>query len=398
MTKLISLGDPPQASAAARGAALWQLGFRPFYLLASSFAALSILGWAAQMAGWLGHAYLKGPLWHAHEMLFGFALAVVVGFLLTAGRNWCNRPTAQGPALAALALLWLTARVLVLTPWGWAAAVANVAFPLAAALALAIPFWAARIRRNYFFVGLLVLMAMANLAFHLSQLGVLAAPAWLGIGLALDVLLFIIVVMAGRVIPMFTNHGVPGAGAARHAGVENAALGLVLALLLGNVLSLPAPLLATLAGVAALAHAVRWALWRPWRTLQVPLVWVLHVAYAWIVLHLALRAGAHLGAVPSAAAVHALSAGAIGMLTMGMMTRTARGHLAMPLRSDAVDVLCYSLVLAGALVRVATPLLPPGAWTSALMLSALSWSAGFALYALTYGPRLCRPRLDGKPG
>ncbi len=398
MTNFIRLDDPQQAHAAARGPALWQLGFRPFYLLASSFAALSILMWAAQFAGWLEHAYLRGSQWHAHEMLFGFALAVVVGFLLTAGRNWCNRPTAQGPALMALALLWLAARVLVLTPWGWAAALANVAFPLGAALALGIPFWAARLRRNYFFVGLLVLMAAANLGFHLSQLGVLAAPAWLGLGLALNLLLFIIVVMAGRVIPMFTNHGAPGAGATRYAGLEKVALASVLFLLLGDMLSLPAPLMAALAGAAALAHAARLALWRPWRTLRVPLVWVLHLAYAWIVLHLALRAGAHLGAVPSAAAVHALSAGAIGMLTMGMMTRTARGHLAMPLRSDAVDVLCYSLVLAGALVRVATPLLPPGAWTSALMLSALSWSAGFALYALTYGPRLCRPRLDGKPG
>src|SRR5690606_6173180 len=125
------------------GFALWQLGFRPFYLLASTFAALSIALWALQFAGWLSTPYLSGPMWHAHEMLFGFTLAVVVGFLFTAGRNWSNRPTPTGASLAALAALWVVARVLVLTPFGWAAAVANVAFPLVSAIALAIPFIAA---------------------------------------------------------------------------------------------------------------------------------------------------------------------------------------------------------------------------------------------------------------
>ena len=112
--------------------AFWELGFRPFYLLASVFAALSIPLWALQFSGVLGHAYLAGPIWHAHEMLFGFALAVIVGFLFTAGRNWTDQATPRGLALAALAALWLAARVLVLTPFGWAAAAANVAFPLAA--------------------------------------------------------------------------------------------------------------------------------------------------------------------------------------------------------------------------------------------------------------------------
>ncbi len=135
--------------------------------------------WALQFSGWLGRPYLQGPLWHAHEMIFGFALAVVVGFLFTAGRNWSNLPTPTGAPLAALAALWLAGRILVLTPFGWAAALVNAAFPLAAAIALAIPFFKAGNRRNYFFVGLLVLMSAASLAVHLDQLGVLrAARAW----------------------------------------------------------------------------------------------------------------------------------------------------------------------------------------------------------------------------
>ena len=247
--------------------------------------------------------YLQGPMWHAHEMLFGFTLAVIVGFLFTAGRNWTNRPTPTGAPLAALALLWVAARVLVLTPYGWAAAAANVAFPLAAAVALARPFVAARNRRNYFFVGLLLLLAAAALWVHLQWLGVLAVPAWAGIQLALDVVLFVMAVMAGRVVPMFTNNGVPGARATRHAALEKLALGAVLLLLAADLLQLPAPLLAGIALLGAVAHLARWLLWQPWTTLRAPIVWVLHAAYLWIPVHLALRAAAALGWAPSVAGI-----------------------------------------------------------------------------------------------
>ncbi len=398
MSTFITIEEPRRPAAPPPGNALWQLGFRPFYLLASSFAALSITLWAAQLAGWLDHAYLAGPLWHAHEMLFGFVLAVVVGFLFTAGRNWANRPTPSGATLAALAALWLAARILVLTPWGWAAAAVNVAFPLAAALALAIPFWKARNRRNYFFVGLLVLMALASGAIHGSQLGVWSLPAWVGVQLALDVVLFIVAVMAGRVVPMFTNNGVPGAGATRHAQVEKIALGSLLALGAADVLQAPAIALALVAAAAAIAHAARWALWRPWKTTRAPLVWALHLAYAWIPVHLALRAGVSAGWLPGATATHALTVGAIGGMTMAMMTRTARGHTARPLRADGFDVAGYGLVLGAALVRVLGPSAPAAWQMPSLLLSAALWSAAFALYALRYGPMLWRSRLDGKPG
>ena len=394
----ISIEEPQRPAVEATGFALWQLGFRPFFLLASVFAALSIGLWAAQFAGWLPGSYLSGPLWHAHEMLFGFTLAVMVGFLLTAGRNWSNRPTPTGMPLAALALLWVAGRVLVLTPFGWAAAIVNAAFPFAAAAALAVPFWASRNRRNYFFVGLLVLMGAADLAIHLSQLGVVDLPAWLSIQIALDLVLFIMAVMAGRVIPMFTNNGVPGAGAVRHAMLEKAALASVLVLLAADLLSLHGIALAAVALFCAGAHGMRWALWKPWKTRAAPLVWVLHAAYAWIPLHLALRAASEFGWVTGSAATHALTVGAAGGLIIGMMTRTARGHTARPMRADRFDIACYALVLMAALVRVGVPLAAP-AWTMhAVICSAGLWSAGFALYAVRYWPVLTRPRLDGKPG
>jgi uncharacterized protein involved in response to NO len=397
MTPVIRI-EEPQAPPPPREFALWRLGFRPFYLLASAFAALSIALWSLQFAGWLGRPYLAGPLWHAHEMLFGFALAVVVGFLFTAGRNWSGRPTPTGVSLAALAALWLAGRVLVLTPWGWSAALVNAAFPLAAAVSLAVPFIAARNRRNYFFIGLLVALAAASLALHATQLGVLDAPPWLGVHAGLDLLLFIMAVMAGRVVPMFTNNGVPGARARRHPLVERLALGSVLALLVADLAALQGAVLIGLLLVATLSHGARWLLWQPWTTLRMPLVWVLHAAYLWVVLHLALRAAAAAALVAPSLATHALTVGAVGGLIIGMITRTARGHTGRPLRADRFEVACYLLVLGAALLRVALPLVWPAATLHAIVGSAALWSAGFGLYVVRYWPVLTRPRLDGQPG
>ena len=398
MSQPVQINNPSAAPAAKpAGFALWQLGFRPFYLLASVFAALSIGLWGLQFAGWLGRTYLAGPVWHAHEMLFGFTLAVVVGFLFTAGRNWSGRPTPTGPALMALAALWAAGRVLVLTPYGWAAAVANVAFPLAAAVGLAIPFIAARNQRNYFFIGLLVLMAAAVLGIHLAQLGVTTLPGWIGIQVALDVVLFIMAVMGGRVIPMFTN-SIAGAAAAKRPWLEKAALGSTLALLLADVLVLRGWPLAVLAGVCAAAHLARWLRWQPWKTLGTPLVWVLHVAYFWIPVHLALRGLAEMGWITASVATHALTVGAIGGLIIGMMTRTALGHTGRLLKASRADVACYLLVLASALIRVGVPMLAPAQIVNAVIWSAALWSGGFALYAVTYWPVLTRARVDGKPG
>ncbi|MFG6459753.1 NnrS family protein [Roseateles sp. BYS96W] len=393
---LIRLEESPRAPRS--GFALFALGFRPFYLLASVFAALSVPLWALQFSGLLGHAYLAGPLWHAHEMLFGFTLAVIVGFLFTAGHNWTQLPTPSGWLLAALALLWVAGRVLVLTPFAVAAAVVNVVFPLAAAGALAVPFIRARNQRNYFFIGLLLLLAVAAGAIHLGQLGLVDATVLPGTQLALDVVLFILVVMGGRVIPMFTNNGVPGTQAARRPHLEKLALGSVLALGAVDLMGLSGWPAAAVAVLAGLAHAGRLALWQPWRTRRVPLVWVLHAAYAWIPVHLLLRAGAELGWVMPSLAVHALAVGAVGGLVIGMMTRTARGHTGRPLRADRYEVACYVAVLLAALVRVGLPLLNP-AWTvPAVQASATLWSLGFGLYAVRYWPVLSRPRLDGRPG
>jgi uncharacterized protein involved in response to NO len=396
MIKIEALG--PQASRASSTFALWNLGFRPFYMLASTFAALSILPWICQYTGQLPATYLRSPAWHGHEMLFGYTMAVVAGFLLTAVANWTGLPTPSGPALITLAALWLVGRVLVLTPYATAAAIANVAFPIALAIGIGGAVVHSRNRRNYFFLALLLLLGLAVLAFHLSHLEILPWPERASLQVGLDIVLFIMAVIGGRVIPMFTNNGVPGAQATRQPLVEKIALIGVLVLLGVDLLPVPILLVAVVALVVALAHAVRLYLWHPWRTRKAPLVWALHIAYGWIVIYLVLRGLTAIGLVGSLFAIHALTVGAIGGMTIAMMTRTARGHTGLPLVADRFEVVCFTLVAIAAAVRVFGGMLLPAAYMETVVVSGTCWSAAFALYAIRYWPVLSRSRRDGKPG
>ena len=380
------------------GFALWRVGFRPFYLLASVFSATSVLLWTAQFSGYLTSAYLQGPLWHGHEMLFGYTVAVITGFLLTAVRAWTGQPTLTGAPLMALAALWICGRVLVLTPLAMTAAVVNAAFPVAVAVAIGIPLLRARNVRNYFFIGLLLMMGGLILAVHLAVQGRIELSPRLGLQIALDVVLFIMVVMGGRVIPMFTNNGVPGANATRHAWVEKIALGAVILLFAADVLQWAQSIIAMIALIGALAHGVRLVLWKPWRTLVTPLVWILHAAYAWIVVYLALRGLSALELVAGAFATHALTVGAIGGLTLGMMTRTARGHTGRPLIADGYELTAFLLIQIATIVRVFGGMMLPGFYLTSIQFSGVLWSAAFGLYAVRYWPVLTRPRLDGKSG
>ena len=377
--------------------ALWNLGFRPFYLLASVFAVFSVLLWIAQYSGLLALDYLRGSWWHPHEMLFGYTTAVIAGFLLTAVRNWTQRPTATGIWLMALAALWVGGRIIMLTPFDVAAAVINAAFPFALALAIGIPLVGSGNARNYFFVGLLMLLGVLVLVLHLTQQNSWVAPQ-VTLQLALDVVLFLIVVLGGRVIPMFTNNAIPGAGATRGVWTERLALGMVLLLLIADLLRLPSGVVATIAFAGALSHGIRLGRWKPWRTLRTPLVWILHAAYAWIVIHLALRGFSELELLSRSLATHALTIGAIGGMTLGMMTRTTRGHTGRPLHADRYEVASYLFVQGAAIVRVGGGIITPSLYASSVQLSGLLWAAAYSIYAVRYWPVLTQPRIDGKPG
>jgi uncharacterized protein involved in response to NO len=386
------------ALSTARGWALWDLGFRPFYLVASLFAALSVVLWACEYAGWLPGGYMQTPFRHAHEMLFGYTLAVIAGFLFTAVRNWTSQPTPTGGMLAAIVALWIAGRVMMATPFAVASALVNAAFPLAVAAAIAVPLARSGNRRNYFFVVLLLALAAAELLVHAGELDWVKLPQTFGLQLGLDLVLFIVVVMTGRVVPMFTNNGVPGAGATRKPIVETFAHGTILALIAFDLAGVEGELLVALLAVAALAHLARWLLWRAWLSLRTPLVWILHAAYAWVPVYLVLRICAIDGSVAPPWALHALTIGVIGGMTIGMMTRTARGHTGRPLKTDNFEVAMYVLVMLAAVARVFGPLAVGGAYIATIVVAAALWAGAFGLYAIRYWPVLTRPRIDGRPG
>lgn len=381
-----------------RGFALWELGFRPFYLLAAIFAALSVGTWAAQFAGYLPYSgdagSLVGPSRHAHELLFGYTFAVAAGFLFTIVHSWTRRPTPTGPTLAAIVAVWIAARVLAFTPWSVAVAVANLGFSLAVAAGIGIPLWQARNRQNYFFLGLVLLISAALVLFHLAALDLVALPTWAGVQLGIDVVLLLIAAVAGRVVPIYTNKAVPGARARRSQNVERLAIGGLAVLLVADLLGLSGPVLIVVTAALAIVHAWRLVLWDLRSALRVPLLWVLYIAYAWVPVHLALRATTEAGWTARPLAIHAFTVGAIGGLTMAMMIRTARAHTGRALIADGYDIAGCVLLATAAAVRVLWPLVQPEYQLQGTLYSGALWSAAFAVFVVRHGPALLRPRLD----
>ncbi len=394
-------GDPVDRSSRsqASGWALWELGFRPLFLGAGIFAVVAMLLWLGQFTGTLsGIAYLTDPYWHAHEMIFGYAMAVIAGFLFTAVRNWTGSATPSGWRLAGIVVLWVAGRVLLATPWPIIAAASDTAFTLAVATGIAVPLISSGNRRNLSFIALLLVLAGANLVFHLAMNGFLQIPVRNMLQLALNVVALIVALISGRVIPMFTANGAPGAKPARKAVVEFAAIAGLICLTAADFARTPPVAIAIIAGASAAAHGVRLALWQPWRTLGRPILWILHASYAWLVLYLVLRTFAEFGMISPSLATHALTVGAVGGMTLGMMTRTARGHTGRPLQAGKAETLCYALINLAALARVFVPLALPAFYSDAVVISGLLWSAAFAVFVFKFSPILTRPRIDGRPG
>lgn len=387
------------AAQVLQGWPLLRLGFRPFYLGGALLAALNVPLWVALFLGWLPLRPNVAPLlWHAHEMLFGFAVAIIVGFLMTAGKAWTGLATPRGPWLGALALLWLAARLAsVLGPYVLYAVLDLALLPLVAGILLNI-LLRSRNHRNLPLALILALLACANLIFHLAVSGLLQVPAIAPLYAALGLIVMIESVMAGRVIPAFTMAVTPGLKLVATVWIEWFTLG---ATGLGLALWVLAPpgwsTLAVLALASAL-HLRRLWRWRPGVTLKRPILWILHAAYAWIPLGLGLLALAQLELVSVSAAVHALAIGTTGGLIIGMITRTARGHTGRPLQVSRPEVLAYALVMGAALLRVLLPLIAPGLYVQALVAAAAAWSLAFLIYLWTFTPWLMRTRLDGKDG
>lgn len=401
---LIPIAEPGSTAAAVEpslhGWPVLRLGFRPFYLGAAVLACVSLPVWVGLF---LGHMRLDLPLpalwWHAHEMLFGFAAAVIAGFLLTAVRAWTGLRTPRGPLLGVLVALWLVARVLALTgPYVWFAVVDVLLLPLVGVLLLRVLYQAGN-DRNMPLIGIMLLMTLANAVFHAAaQDWVPADWAMRALYAQLSLILMVISVVAGRVVPLFTRNVTPGLKNTVPRKYELTLLAVTAVSLAAWVLQLPAGLTAALALVAGVLHARRLWLWRPLVTLKRPILWVLHFSYAWMPIGFVLLALTQFGWLGETLAVHAFAVGVIGGLIIGMMTRTARGHTGRPLQTSRLEVAAYVLVLLAAVLRVLVPALWPAAYVRGVELSSVLWSLGFLLYLVQYGPWLLRTRLDGKDG
>ncbi len=392
-TRLPLAGEPPPGP---QPHPLLRKGFRLFFFLAALHAAVAVPLWIVVRAGampWDGWG--QAAEWHAHEMIFGFTIAVIAGFLLTATSNWTKRVTAVGLPLLLLGAIWLAGRVAIFLPglppvW---VAVVDGAFLPALAIAIGRPIALARSKRNYVFLVLVGLLFGTLCLTHLD-----ASPRH-GHLLAVNLIVLIILIVSGRIIPAFTRSATGSDEIRSSRSLERATT-----LGMGTVVAFDAfvpdePFVAGLAGVVGIFAAARARHWGFRKSTADALLLVLHVGHAWVVVGLVSRAlSAFTTLVPSSAALHALTAGAIGTLTLGMMARVSLGHTGRPLAAGPALTAAFVIVTAAALIRVAGTFLDYALYQRALEVSAALWSTGFAIYLLKLSPALFSPRPDGKPG
>lgn len=382
---------------------VWACGFRPFFLGGALLAAVSIGLWLAIFFGGFSAGGPAGAVgWHAHEMIFGFAPAIIAGFLLTAVPKWTRVSTPTGAGLAALFALWLAGRLAMALAGALpyvAIAIVDLLFLPALATAIAIPIIRARTPRNLGFVPLLFGLAAANAAFHLTHLGMIDGWESRGPDAGLAVIVVIIAIVGGRVIPFFTSNKLGTPAIDRRRIVDIAALVLTVIWLLSFV-AVPSSFWA--GGAALFAGATNLARmwgWNSLKTASVPLLWVLHIGYAFVGIGLIGLGMSTLDVMASRSiAIHALTTGAIGILCLGMMARVSLGHTGRKLKAHRTTAVAFGLVVLAALARVFLPWALPAAYSISIWLSGLLWFAAWILFVVIYTPILIRPRADGRPG
>ncbi|QSB03160.1 NnrS family protein [Methylomonas sp. EFPC1] len=380
---------------------LFAMGFRAFFALAGLSALALIAVWNSMSNGSLHiDNYFTGSTWHAHEMLLGYTTAVIAGFLLTAARNWTGLQTVTPDQLASLCFLWIYGRVLPfyseLLPDALIGAVDFVFLPVLAYF-VGKPILKTGNYQNLIFIPLLLLLALGNGLIHAQVLG-LADSASLGLILVVTVIVAMILVIAGRVFPFFTERGLSGVICIRNPLLDIAAVVVSLVVFALLMLNISGALLAVAAVAAIVINIVRVAAWYNPRIWFVPLLWVLYVGYGWLIIGFGLVALAAFGVVPQSLALHAFTVGGIGILTLGMMARVALGHTGRALKASNVMALAFVLINLAALFRVFFPALLPNWYGGLVMVSTYCWLAAFSLFAFYYSPILTSPRLDGQPG
>jgi uncharacterized protein involved in response to NO len=379
---------------------LFGLGFRIFFALAGLSALILIVLWNAIFKGSLNiDNYFTPNYWHAHEMLLGYTVAVIAGFLLTAVKNWTGKPTLTGDKLAGIALLWLYGRILPfyseLLPDPLIAAI-DFSFLPVLAYQISKPIIQSRQFKSLIFVGLLLLLTIGNGLMHAEILGLCQNTAWKGIQLLVATIIILILIIAGRVLPFFIERGLSGTLILRNPSLDIWSITsatIVFALQLGSI---SGTLLALTALLAAAINGLRLKAWYVPRIWYVPLLWILYLGYGWIIVGFILTALSAYGWLSASLPLHAFTLGGIGVLTLGMMARVSLGHTGRALKASNAIAIAFILINITALLRVLLPLTLPNSYNLLIYLSILCWLTAFSLFMFVYAPILTTTRIDGQ--
>ncbi len=384
-----------------RGPAILSYGFRPFFLAGAFYAALAILLWLPMFFGELGTLSVFSPRdWHIHEMLYGYLPAVMTGFLFTAIPNWTGRLPVRGAPLLGLLALWLAGRVAVSTSAviGWApAAAVDCAFLVVVVAVAAREIVAGKNWRNLRVLVLISVLAVANILFHLQAH--VAGTAEYGTRLGIAVAVMLVGVIGGRIVPSFTHNWLVQANPGRLPvpfGRFDMIVLLISAVTLLIWVVVPAgPVVGAFLLAAGMLHLIRLARWAGDRTFGSRLVLILHVGYAFVPVGFLLMSASAFDLVSPTAGIHAWGVGAVGVMTIAVMTRASLGHTGQRLEASLATQAIYAAVVVAALARICAALHP--AWSMALLhVAAFAWVAAFLGFAVGFGPLLLGARPAGE--
>ncbi len=378
--------------------AMFELAFRPFFLFGALFSAVALITWALMLRGDITTQPYGGALWwHIHEMLFSFATAIIVGFLLTAVQNWTNVRSLNGPLLASLFMLWLIARVLFFFPELfplWLIFSVDIIFLPAAAIALAHPIVKVKLWRNIIFIPILLLMAVINVIMHCAvQFNDMSLLSQASTTMVIMVTL-VMTIMGGRVFPMFTANGTQTPRVATIEWLEKLTIGSTIAVAVTSFkfLELPVWLTASVLLFSALCHLIRVFRWKIWVTLKTPLVWSLHVSYWCIPIGFIMLALSQITpTVSHSQAIHAITVGAMGGMILSMISRVSMGHTGRAIATGKTMTFALVAIVFAFVIRVFGSY-----WTTdyneVISTAVFFWVIAYGCFFVVYLPILSKPR------
>jgi uncharacterized protein involved in response to NO len=387
------------------GTPVFRLGFRPFFLAAGIFAIIAMAIWAANYVFAVEFVFSGIPanIWHAHEMIFGYTMAVIAGFLLTAIKNWTGVEVLRGKALAFLFSLWLLARLLPVSGLNLPIeliAVVDMVFLLLLTVACLRPVLKVKQYKQIGIISKLFLLMLSNAVFYLGITGDIENGVQWGLYSALYMIIALVLVMMRRIMPMFIQNGIDGEIEIKnHLWLDNASLVLLLCLWISDVFTEYAQLTAIIAAILSLLHAMRLAGWYSNRIWSKPLVWILVVAYGFIITGFALKALTFYSGVSPYLSTHAFTVGGIGLLTIGMMSRVSLGHTGRNVfEPPSIVFWSFLALLLGVIVRVIFPLFNMDLYIYWIGISQLLWIIAFTIFVFVYTPMFLSARVDGRDG